>query len=53
MADTIELDADFAQDPHSLYDRLRTEAPVYQVMRPDGGAGLAGHPLRRRAGSAE
>jgi cytochrome P450 len=31
LTDSIELDADFAQDPHGLYDRLRAEAPVRQV----------------------
>ena len=32
MTDTIKLDADFAQDAHGLYQTLRAETPVRQVV---------------------
>src|SRR6266496_6743735 len=32
----VQLDGDFIRDPYSLYDRLRVEAPVREVILPRG-----------------
>ncbi|HEU5471098.1 MAG TPA: cytochrome P450 [Actinophytocola sp.] len=36
MAEPIVLDREFIQDPYSLYRKLREEAPVRQVVTPNG-----------------
>ena len=36
LDDPIELDLDFMQNPHTVYDRLRAGAPVRQAVMPRG-----------------
>jgi cytochrome P450 len=36
IVDLLELSPDFVRDPHPVYARLRSEAPVHHVRAPDG-----------------